>query len=68
MICVVCVTYQESVRQGSVGVITIMCDESGHTEFPFLYLEHVKLLTPAQVRLNPCSGFAQAGSPLARAP
>ncbi|KAK0655059.1 hypothetical protein B0T16DRAFT_384025 [Cercophora newfieldiana] len=30
----------------------------------FSYLKHVTLLTLAQARLSPCSGFAQAGSPL----
>jgi len=40
-----------------------MCDESGHTNF-LLYPTHVILLTPAQARLSPCSGFVQAGSPL----
>jgi len=48
----------------SARVSCIMCDESGHTEFPFSYLEHVKLLTLAQARFGPCSGVAQAGSPL----
>ena len=43
---------------------SVMCDESGHTKFPFSYLEHVTLLTLAQARLSPCSEFAQAGSPL----
>jgi len=42
----------------------VSCDESGLIKFPFSYLAHVTLLTPAQVRLSPCSGFAQAGSPL----
>jgi len=42
----------------------VVCDESGHTKFPFWYLAHVILLTLAQIRLSPCSGFAQVGSPL----
>jgi len=42
----------------------VMCDESGHTKFPFSHLEHVTSLTPARARLSPCSGFAQAHSPL----
>jgi len=36
----------------------------GTPKFPFSYPEHVTLPTPAQARLSPCSGFAQAGSPL----
>jgi len=40
----------------------VMWDESRLTKFPFSYLAHVTLLTPAQARLSPCSGFAQAGS------
>ena len=43
---------------------SVMCDESGHTKFPFSCLAHVTLLTLAQARLSPCSGFAQAGSRL----
>jgi len=39
---------------------SVLCDESGHTKFPFSYLAHVTLLTPAQVRLGSGSGFAQA--------
>jgi hypothetical protein len=42
----------------------VMCDESGHTRFPFSTLAHVTLLTLAQARLSLFSGFAQAGSPL----
>ena len=40
----------------------VMCNESGHTKFPFSYLDHVMLLTLAQARLSPVLGFAQAGS------
>jgi len=41
----------------------VMYNESWHTKFPFSYLAHVTLLTPAQARLSSCSGFAQASSP-----
>jgi len=43
--------------------LSVLCDESGHTEFPFSYLAHVTLLTPAQGRLRIGSGLAQACSP-----
>jgi hypothetical protein len=29
-----------------------MCDEFGHTKFPFSYLTYVTLLTPAQAHLS----------------
>jgi len=39
----------------------VMCDESGHTKFPFSHLEHVTLPTLAQARPGPllriCSGL-----------
>jgi len=38
--------------------VVVVCDESEHTIYPFLYLEQVTLLTLAQARLSPCSGFA----------
>jgi hypothetical protein len=44
--------------------MTVLCDESGHTKFPFSYHEHVTLLTLAQARISPCPGFAPAGSPV----
>lgn len=44
------------------GENLVLCDESGLTEFPFSYIAHVTLLTPAQVRLRSGSGFAQACS------
>jgi len=34
-------------------IFHVMCDESGHTRFPLLYLDHVNLLTLAQARLSP---------------
>ena len=37
--------------------MAVSCDESGHTKFPFSYLAHVTLLTPAQARLRICSGL-----------
>ena len=33
----------------------VLCDESGHTIFPFSYLAHMTLPTPAQGRLRICS-------------
>ena len=36
----------------------VMGYESGLTQFPFSYLDHMTLLTLAQVRLSPCSEFA----------
>ena len=45
-------------------LLSVLCDESGHTKFPFSYLNHVTLLTLAQARLSFTSGFAHAGSPL----
>ena len=44
--------------------LSVVCDESGQTKFPFSYLKHATLLTLAQAQLSPYSGFAQAGSPL----
>jgi len=32
--------------------LTVSCDESGHTKFPFLYPANVTWLTPAQARLR----------------
>ena len=47
--------------EGSVKAVpSVVCDESGHPEFPFSYLTHMTLLTLAQARLSNCSGFAQA--------
>lgn len=40
----------------SAGVPTVVCDESGHTKFPFSSLAHVTLLTLAQAHLSLCSG------------
>jgi len=45
-------------------LLSVLCNESGHTKFPFSYLNHVTLLTLAQARLSFTSGFAHAGSPL----
>jgi hypothetical protein len=42
----------------------VMYNESRHTKFTFSYLEHVTLLTLAQARLSPYSGFSQGSSPL----
>lgn len=39
----------------------VMCDEPGHTKFPFSCLAHATLLTLAQAQLSPCSEFAQVG-------
>jgi hypothetical protein len=36
---------------------SVLCDESGHTKFPFSYLAHVMMLTPTQIRLRICSGL-----------
>jgi len=44
--------------------MAVMCDESGHTKFPFLNFAHVTLPALTQARLSLCSGVAQAGSPL----
>jgi len=38
--------------------ISVLCDESGHTKFPFSCLAHVTLLTLAlAARLRVCSGL-----------
>ena len=52
-----------AVRVASPNTKFVLCDESGHTNFPFSYLAHVTLLTLAQARLSFCSGFAQTCSP-----
>jgi hypothetical protein len=38
------------------ATVFVLCDESGHTKFPFSYLAHVMLLTPAQGQLRAGSG------------
>jgi len=37
----------------------VLCDESGHTKFPFLYLAHVTMIALAQARLRIGSGLAR---------
>jgi len=43
--------------------LSVMWDESKLTKFPFLVLVHVTLLTLAQARLSPCSGWLTAAHP-----
>jgi hypothetical protein len=40
----------------------VFCDESGHAKFPFSYVAHVTLLTPAQGRIRAGSGRLRIGS------
>ena len=45
----------------------VVCDESGHTKFPFSYIAHVTLLNPgsgiAQSLLRICSGWLNFAHP-----
>jgi len=40
-----------------------LCDESGHTKFPCLHLQHVTLLTLAHPLLRICSGWLTFAQP-----
>ena len=51
-------SFLKVVRSAYVELVSVVCDESGHPEFPFSYLTHVTLLSLAQVRLSRCSVFA----------
>jgi len=49
---------------GSGGEMTVSCDESGDTKFPFSYRAHVTSLTPAQGRLRAAHDWLSLAHPL----
>ena len=65
---VICIRYLETVFLCSSWIV--VCDESGHTKFPFSYLAHLTLPHPgsasAQSLLRICSGQLTFAHPLYR--
>jgi hypothetical protein len=51
-------------RIAKVNGKSVSCDESGNTKFPFSYLAHVTLLTPAQGRLTAAQDWLSLAHPL----